>query len=54
MKIGRHSVGDTSKVFIIAEIGMNHNGSYNNAIKLIDEAVEIGADAVKFQMRDYM
>ena len=52
MKIGRHSVGDTSKVFIIAEIGMNHNGSYNNAIKLIDEAVEIGADAVKFQMRD--
>ena len=41
-----------NRVFVIAEIGMNHNGDINNAIKLIDDAVECGADSVKFQMRD--
>ena len=38
-----------NKVFIIAEIGVNHNGSLNNALKLIDFAVKAGCDAVKFQ-----
>ena len=38
-----------SKVFIIAEAGVNHNGSVELAKKLIDVAVEAGADAVKFQ-----
>lgn len=37
------------KVFIIAEAGVNHNGSLELAKKLIDEAVVAGADAVKFQ-----
>lgn len=37
------------KVFIIAEAGDNHNGSYENALKLVDKAVESGADCVKFQ-----
>jgi len=37
------------KVLIIAEAGVNHNGSLNLAKKLIDVAVEAGADAVKFQ-----
>ncbi|MDK9694687.1 MAG: N-acetylneuraminate synthase [Sulfurimonas sp.] len=38
-----------SKVFIIAEAGVNHNGSVELAKKLIDVAVEAGVDAVKFQ-----
>lgn len=37
------------RVFIIAEAGVNHNGSLENAKKLIDVAVLAGADAVKFQ-----
>ena len=37
------------KVFIIAEVGVNHNGSLEIAKKLIDVAKECGADAVKFQ-----
>lgn len=37
------------KVFIIAEIGVNHNGQLDLAMKLIDTAKECGADAVKFQ-----
>lgn len=39
------------KVFIIAEIGLNHNGDLNLAKKLIDWAVLSGCDAVKFQKR---
>jgi N,N'-diacetyllegionaminate synthase len=39
----------SSKVFIIAEAGVNHNGSLDLAKKLIDVASESGADAVKFQ-----
>lgn len=38
-----------NKVFIIAEAGVNHNGSVEIARKLIDEASKAGADAVKFQ-----
>ncbi|HXO75039.1 MAG TPA: N-acetylneuraminate synthase family protein, partial [Puia sp.] len=38
-------------VYIIAEIGINHNGSLDIAKKLIDEAVQAGCDAVKFQKR---
>ena len=40
---------DTSKVFIIAEAGVNHNGSLDLAYQLIDVAKDAGADAVKFQ-----
>lgn len=38
-----------SKIFIIAEAGVNHNGSTEIAKRLVDEAVSAGADAVKFQ-----
>ena len=37
------------KTFIIAEAGVNHNGDFDTAIKLIDVAADAGADAVKFQ-----
>jgi N,N'-diacetyllegionaminate synthase len=47
----RH-VGENKPVFIIAEIGVNHDGSVTKAKKLIDIAVAAGADAVKFQMCD--
>jgi Sialic acid synthase len=36
--------------YIVAEIGNNHEGSFNNAIKLIKQAKKSGADAVKFQV----
>ena len=42
----------SNKIFIIAEIGINHNGDINLAKKLIDVASESGCDAVKFQKRD--
>ena len=38
-------------IFIIAEIGINHNGSLDIAKQLIDVAKDCGADAVKFQKR---
>ncbi len=41
----------TNKVFVIAEIGINHNGDMNIVKKLIDGAVVAGCDAVKFQKR---
>ena len=39
-------------VFVIAEIGINHNGDIELAKKMIDNSVDAGADAVKFQKRD--
>ena len=41
-----------NKIFIIAEIGINHNGDLNICKKLIDVAKNAGCDAVKFQKRD--
>ena len=38
-------------IYIIAEIGINHNGSFEIAKQLIDISAEIGCDAVKFQKR---
>ena len=41
----------TKKIFLIGEIGINHNGNLNNAKKLIKIAKKVGFDAVKFQKR---
>ena len=38
-----------NKTFIIAEAGVNHNGSLKNALKLVEVAKIVGADAIKFQ-----
>ncbi|MFZ5916522.1 MAG: N-acetylneuraminate synthase family protein [Chloroflexota bacterium] len=51
VKIGERYVGDGEPVYIIAEIGINHNGSLEVAKRLIDGAVFAGCDAVKFQKR---
>ena len=47
--LGKRIIGSGKGVFVIAEIGINHNGSVDEAAKLIDAAVDCGADAVKFQ-----
>lgn len=51
IRIGKKVIGDGQPCYIIAEIGINHNGSLDTAKKLIDTAVECGCDAVKFQKR---
>ena len=50
MKIKNFDIGK-GRCFVIAEIGNNHNGDFSRAIKMIDLAIEMGADCVKFQMR---
>lgn len=49
--IGNRTIGVGHPAYIIAEIGINHNGSLDIAEQLIDVAVECGCDAVKFQKR---
>jgi len=49
INLGGRIVGSGTGVFVIAEIGINHNGSGREAEKLIDAAADCGADAVKFQ-----
>ena len=51
VKIADKVIGDGNPCFIIAEIGINHNGSVALAKKMIDMAVIAGCDAVKFQKR---
>jgi len=52
IKIGSKIVGDGHPILIIAEVGINHNGSLNIAKKLVDLAAESGVDVIKFQKRD--
>src|SRR4030042_864942 len=52
MKIGDQWVGDGHPAYVIAEIGVNHNGILDYAFQLIDASVRAGADAVKFQKRN--
>ena len=49
--INNTKIDSENPVYIIAEIGINHNGDMNNVFKLIDIASEAGCNAVKFQKR---
>lgn len=51
-QIEGRDIGKGHPIFMIAEIGNNHNGDFELAKTLVDEAVSAGADSVKFQMRD--
>jgi len=50
VSVSGRSIGDGRPCFIIAEAGSNHNGSLEQAKRLIDVAADAGADAVKFQV----
>lgn len=51
-RIGPREIGEDHPVFVIAEIGLNHNGDLDLGRRLVDEAAAAGADCAKFQMRD--
>ena len=50
INIDKFEIGG-DRAFVIAEVGNNHNGSYQRAIEMVDLAIDMGADCVKFQMR---
>jgi len=50
LRIGDRSIGRGAPVLIIAEIGVNHDGSVERALELVDLAADCGADAVKLQV----
>ena len=51
VKLGNRLVGEGQPVYVIAEIGINHNGDIGIAKRMIRSAYAAGADAVKFQKR---
>jgi len=52
MKFGKSLISDKGPCYVIAEIGHNHQGSIDTALKMIQVAASCGANAVKFQKRD--
>src|SRR3989304_8274777 len=48
---GQRTVGDNQPTYVVAEVGINHNGDLEIARRLIDAAAHAGVDAVKFQKR---
>ena len=49
VKIGKRKVGKDFKPLVIAEIGINHGGSLEQAIKIADSAINSGAEVLKHQ-----
>ena len=49
IQLGDRAIGDDHLPFIIAEVGINHEGEYEKAIQMVDAAVAAGAECVKFQ-----
>ena len=47
--IGNKTIGEGNPTFIIAEVGINHDGDMQSAIELVNQAKNSGADAVKLQ-----
>lgn len=52
LELGSRLIGSGEQCFVIAEIGINHNGSLSLAKEIVKRSAEAGADAVKFQKRD--
>ncbi len=48
-KIGNRLIGEKYRPFVIAEIGINHEGSMEKAMKMVDDAAKAGCECVKFQ-----
>jgi len=51
ISLAQRTVGDNQPTYVVAEIGINHNGDLDLALRLIDAAAHAGVDAVKFQKR---
>jgi N-acetylneuraminate synthase len=51
IRIGNRPIGDGHPTYVVAEIGINHNGDVEMAKKMIEAALHAGVDAVKFQKR---
>jgi len=51
VQVGERWIGDGEPCFVVAEIGINHNGDVENARKLVAAAALAGCEAVKFQKR---
>tara|TARA_B100000959_G_C14941801_1_gene608147 strand:- start:206 stop:1252 length:1047 start_codon:yes stop_codon:yes gene_type:complete len=49
VKIGNRVIGENHPPLVLAEVGINHEGSIDKAISLIDAAIKSGAEAIKFQ-----
>ena len=51
-KISKHTISNNHRALIIAEVGINHEGSFSKCIKLINQANSAGADLIKLQIID--
>ena len=49
IQIGDRRIGEDHPPFVIAEVGINHEGDVGKAMQMVDAAAEAGADCVKFQ-----